>query len=133
MADNDLVRPGLCHHITKEIPYIKTKLLGKVTKASYRDVRRYAFLRCQVSEMVLNSNSDFHRSKIPLYEAVLQELYEDNFPLTKNFLEQLIQKERHAFKNAEGLSKRKLSNFPELLDLLVAHLEEYEDLKDIGI
>lgn len=44
MGENELVRPGLCHHLAKEIPSIKEKLSSKVTKATYRQVRRYSLL-----------------------------------------------------------------------------------------
>lgn len=44
MANKELVRPGLCHHLRKEIPSIKKKLKERVIVPSYKELRRFFFI-----------------------------------------------------------------------------------------
>lgn len=51
---------------------------------------------------------------------------EDGFPLTKQFLEGIIHIELNLMKDAEGLKKRKFSDFPIYFEEFVEILKEFE-------
>lgn len=94
----EIIRPGLCA-LKPFLPEVRQKVRDKYPMPNARQLRR---------------------SQEPIYDTLLQELLEDDYPDTATFLTRLIHLENALHSNlVEGKKMKSLHEVPRLLDELM--------------